>query len=276
MQIVARNIDFDLLPFINVLGHAAADFLVGGAGHKIERAFKRQGPQQLAKAADRMLRPFFLHVAVPVGQFHEGHADAFAQAQDRFACRGVEAEPVEDVGGFQCGHGAAQGHEVEGAEVGRFLEIEQAVPVDDLAQGVEQLVLVGIQRQAGVNGAQHAKLIEAAQAGFGFVLAEDEIEFVQDARARQLFHQVQGKGVFDEFFPLHADVETVTLLEAHGPDDARGVFHEAQGMDDADGFTLDVALSAEEVHEAPELRLVESQGHGVDGEVAAEEVHLDG
>ena len=67
---------------------------------------------------------------------------------------------------------------------------------------------------------QYAEFVEAAQAGFRFVLAEDEVQLVQDARAGQFFHEVQGQGVLDELFALRADVEAVPLLKAHGPDDA--------------------------------------------------------
>lgn len=102
--------------------------------------------------------------------------------------------------------------------------------------------LSAFRTRLGWIGGQHAEFVEAAQAGFRFVLAEDEVQLVQDARAGQFFHEVQGQGVLDELFALRADVEAVPLLKAHGPDDAGGILHETQGVDDADRLALDVAL----------------------------------
>ena len=98
-----------------------------------------------------------------------------------------------------------------------------------------------------------------------------------DARARQVMNEVQiVYGVAHEAFALGAHAESVALLEAHGPEHARGVFHEAQGVQGADALVADVFLTVEEVHELTEHLRIEAHRHGVDGKVAAIEVHLDG
>ena len=83
-------------------------------------------------------------------------------------------------------------------------------------------------------------------------------------------------GVAYEAFGLRAHAEAVTLFEAHGSEHACGVFHEAEGVEHAHTLVLDVFLPVEAVHELAEHGGVQAHGHGVDGEVAAVEVHLDG
>lgn len=79
---------------------------------------------------------------------------------------GCQPEAVQDVRRLDGRDGTAQGHEVQGGEFRRFLEIEEAVPVDDFAQGVEEFVLVGVQDEARMGCGQYAEFVEAAQAGF--------------------------------------------------------------------------------------------------------------
>ena len=121
-----------------------------------------------------------------------------------------------------------------------------------------------------------SSFLSAFRTRLGWIAASTPSSLRRRRRAGQFFHEVQGQGVLDELFALRADVEAVPLLKAHGPDDAGGILHEAQGVDDADRLALDVALAAEEVDEAAELPLVEAEGHCVDGEVAAEQIHFDG
>ncbi|MFQ9865862.1 MAG: hypothetical protein ACLRWP_01400 [Bilophila wadsworthia] len=58
---------------------------------------------------------------------------------------------------------------------------------------------------------QYAEFVEAAQVSV--VLAEDAVQLVQDARAGQFFHEVQGQGVLMS----SPCVLNVPLLKAHGP-----------------------------------------------------------
>ena len=71
-------------------------------------------------------------------------------------------------------------------------------------------------------------------------------------------------------------MEAIPLFKAYRTQTARGVFHETQGVQHAQHAFLDVPLPAEKVHQLPVGRAVQTDGQGIDGEVAPEQVHLDG
>ena len=70
--------------------------------------------------------------------------------------------------------------------------------------------------------------------------------------------------------------EAVAVLVAHRPEDPGGVFDEAQVVEHPDDAVPQVAEPAEEVDHRAEVLPAQGDGHGVDGEVPAEEVLADG
>ena len=80
----------------------------------------------------------------------------------------------------------------------------------------------------------------------------------------------------DEIGGQLGDAELEALLETDGPEDPGGIFHETQVVEQADAALFDIPLGPEEIQQGPELLGVELQRQGVDGEVPAIEVHLDG
>ena len=117
--------------------------------------------------------------------------------------------------------------------------------------------------------------MQAAYAEDGRFLGADVLELVEEARGRQFVQKLQGHVVLDKLFRGWADAEVIALLEAHGAQTARGILHEAQGVQNPDHAVPDVLLAAEEVDDLAHGLAVEPYGQGVDGEVAAVEIHLD-
>ena len=109
-----------------------------------------------------------------------------------------------------------------------------------------------------------------------FVLAEDEVQLVQDARAGQFFHEVQGQGVLDELFacvlmwkPYRCSKRTARMMRVGSSTKLRA-------------WMMRIVLRwmslwpPKKSTRQPNCPLVEAEGHRIDGEVAAEEIHLDG
>ena len=86
----------------------------------------------------------------------------------------------------------------------------------------------------------------------------------------------QLDGVLEQVVGQLADGETVALFEPDRPEAAGGVLHEGEGVEHPQGLFLEVPLAPEVVDQNAEVGLVQLQGQGVDGEVPAVQVQLQG
>ena len=71
-------------------------------------------------------------------------------------------------------------------------------------------------------------------------------------------------------------VEVQPLLVAQSPPDAGGVVGEAFFVEYADALSLQVVAAAVGVDQLAVVAGIEADGHGVDGEIAAGEVFING
>ena len=124
--------------------------------------------------------------------------------------------------------------------------------------------------------AGHAQLEEPAQRPLHVALAQQGDEFVAQPHAGQVAHQVHVHAALGEALGLLVHAEAVAVLVAHGAEDPGGVLDEAQVVEHADDAVAQVAEAAEEVDDRAEVRPAQRDGHGVDGEIAAEQVLADG
>jgi hypothetical protein len=114
------------------------------------------------------------------------------------------------------------------------------------------------------------------EAGNGFFLREHETYLSKDPAPGQLVEDVQFNGILDQPLGLFTDGESESLGKSDGPDDPGGIFHETQGMKNPDILVFYIFLPSEKIHQQAELPGIELKGQGIDGEITAKEIHLDG
>ena len=117
---------------------------------------------------------------------------------------------------------------------------------------------------------------EPSQRPFDVPFAQEGYQFVSQADAGEVAHQVHVHATLGEAVGLVVHAEAVAVLVADRPEDAGGILDEAQIVQHADDSVAQVAVSAEEVDDRAEVLPAQRDGHGVDGEVAAEQVLADG
>ena len=177
--------------------------------------------------------------------------------------------------GFRVGLLVGKAQKVDKPCVSLAFEIQQPIPGDDLLNPGKQVFLVRRERQLGRNGLQDAQLVQPLDADSRFAFIADVAELVEQARFGQLLHKIEGKSIFDEFFRIAADAKIISLLKTYSPEAAGGIFHKAQGVQHANRAILDIPLAAEKVDQLPKRGTVQPDCQGVDGEVAAEKIHLE-
>ena len=133
---------------------------------------------------------------------------------------------------------------------------------------------------AGVQGA-----IERLHPAFGFEGAEgfervflvgDLLELVAAGEGRNLLHQAFGFGVLIASFGALIHFPAGAGGEADGAQHAGGVFDEAVVAGEAQMAGLNVGKAVEGIEQQAPGALVEGDGHGVGGKVAAAQVFEDG
>ena len=151
--------------------------------------------------------------------------------------------------------------------------------------GMEEVVLVALavdhlhaleQAELGQDVLQQARFVEQQEARGGSRRHHDLVQFLRDPLHGDDLDafRVAGDGVER----VGVDIEMQLRGEADGPHHAQGVV----GIGDvgvergADGQVFEIAHPVEGVEKSPEVVLVEADGHGVDGEIAAVLVVFEG
>ena len=106
-------------------------------------------------------------------------------------------------------------------------------------------------------------------------LAEEGDQLVAQAHAGEVADKVHVDTALGEGPGLLVHAEAVAVLVAHRPEDARGVLDEAEVVEYPDRTLPKVAQASEEVDHGAEVRSPQGDGHGVDGEIAPEQVLSD-
>ena len=273
-EIRAADIGLFPPPLGDVAGKVLLQALLVGGRHEVEQKFQPQPLQHLPEAEH--VRMLFALLALPALQPGAEVAGLFAQVKDGRPPLRRQAEAFINAAGILVIEVVAKGQKVGQPVLHRLIKVKQVVPAHHFAHAQEGFPPGGNERQQGADGLEQSQFLHAQETGRGIGFRAHVAVFMVNARTAQLVQQIERQHVLDEPFRRRVKMEAVTLLEAHGPQAARGILHKAQGMQHANDAVLDVPLPAEKIHHLSIRRTVQPDGEGIDGEIPSEQIHLDG
>jgi hypothetical protein len=128
--------------------------------------------------------------------------------------------------------------------------------------------------EGGMDGGEDAEAVQVAEGGLGGRIVEDAGEFVVEAGATDTL-EVGGVALeVTQGAALDAEIKAGGI--AGGAEHAGGVVLEGAVVEGADETSFEIGDAVGGVQELAAVGAVEAEGEGVDGEVAAVEVLLDG
>jgi hypothetical protein len=175
-----------------------------------------------------------------------------------------EGEAVGDVCGFGFCEAPGEDRPVGGAGT-RGVEF---------AEAGEGFGALAVEAEGRVDGGEGAGLVQAEEDFFGAILGKDAGDFITQACAA--YRLDIADVALEPGERLGLDLEAEAGGVAEGAQDAGCVILEGALVQDADQASIEVALSADRIEDLADAWAVEAEGEGVNREVAAAEVFVDG
>lgn len=169
-----------------------------------------------------------------------------------------------------------QGHTIDDPWRRQASERESGMPCDGLFDGVQELSETGRPFQSRVNKLKQIEVCQPREGFDGLTFRQHVKEFSRESRRGEAVYESHSHGFRHQNGRVPIQLKPQALFIPDGAEHAGRVVDEAETVQHANGFVLQIPPATVAIHQFTETRGIEPNGQGIDREIPAADVLLDG